>query len=154
MPLGRAGTVLGKGGTYLGPVKKAMSKQTRSKLTPYASLIASLRKERRSYREIVEILRDAHGVLAGRNTVHSFVKVRAKKPKKVYTMLETPGWHLTPDCSRSNRDEIPQANDGPGNPRRRRFQFSFSDQYNLTRLTPEEKAAYEKQLDEELGGQP
>jgi hypothetical protein len=150
MPLGRAG----RGGTYLGQAKKAMSKQTRSKLTPYASLIASLRKEGRSYREIVEILRDAHGVLAGRNTVHSFVKVRAKRPKKVYAMLETLGSNATPGCSHSNRDEIRKANTDQSNPRRHRFQFSFSDQYNLTRLTPEEKAAYEKQLDEELGGQP
>src|SRR5215813_1749176 len=137
MPLGRAGTVLG----YLGHVKEVMSKQTRSKLTPYASLIASLRKEGRSYREIVEILIDTHGVLVGRNTVHSFVKVRAKKPKKVYTMVETSGSNAKPRCSQLKRDQIQQANTAPSNPRRRSFQFSFSDQYNLTRLTPQEKVA-------------
>jgi hypothetical protein len=144
--------MLGCVGTYLRHVKKAMSKQTRSKLTPYASLIASLRKEGRSYREIVEILRDAHGVLVGRNTVHSFVKVRAKKPKKVYAMLETVGSNVDHDFSLSNDSGIQQAKNERGNPPPRRFQFSFSDQYNLTRLTPEDKAAYEKQLDEELKG--
>ena len=61
---------------------------TPSKLTPYQTMIASLRKEGTSYREIVKILQDRHGVTVGRNTVHSFVKVRSKRPRKVYTMLE------------------------------------------------------------------
>ena len=61
-----------------------------SKLTPHQALIGALRKEGKSYREIVEILRESHGLSVGRNTLHSFVKVRSKRPRKVYTMLEDP----------------------------------------------------------------
>lgn len=46
-----------------------------SKLAPYQTLIASWRQEGKSYREIVQILRDSHGLNVGRNTLHSFVKV-------------------------------------------------------------------------------
>ena len=36
-----------------------------------------------------------------------------------------------------------------GTPGRKLFNYTYSNTYNLTRLTPEEKAALEKRLDEE-----
>jgi hypothetical protein len=60
-----------------------------SRLEPFADLIRDLRRRRKSYREIAEILRDKHGIVADRTTVWSFVKVRSKH-RHVFTMAEEP----------------------------------------------------------------
>jgi hypothetical protein len=138
-----------------------------SKLSPYQSLIGSLRKEGRSYREIVQILAERHGLRVGRNTVHSFVKVRSKRPRKVYTLLEnveatapTPGEpqkRLAPNAP--SRGPLPsglcqpQASASTGASRKDRpflKTFTPSNEYNLTRLSPEEKAAFERELEREI----
>jgi hypothetical protein len=62
-------------------------KPFQSKLEPFADLIRDLRRRRKSYREIAEILRDEHGIVADRTTVWSFVKVRSKH-RHVFTMAE------------------------------------------------------------------
>ena len=132
-----------------------------SRLTPYQTLIGSLRKEGKSYRKIVEILRERHGLRVGRNTVHSFVKVRSKRPRKVYTMLEnqlsSPGFSSKNESNQTltrvqPAKRVPGGN-GSGTPPPKRFNYTYSDTYNLTRLTPEEAAALEKKLDDEQTGQ-
>jgi hypothetical protein len=138
-----------------------------SKLSPYQALISSLRKEGKSYREIVEILGERHGLRVGRNTVHSFVKVRSKRPRKVYTLLEnmgvtaeTPGEpqrRLGPNApSRSPSStglNAPQLSAVvPPSRKDRPFLKTFTpgNEYNLTRLSPEEKAAFERELEREI----
>ncbi len=135
---------------------------TLSKLTPYQTLIASLRKEGKSYRAIVEILQESHGMTVGRNTVHSFVKVRSKRPRKVYTMLENQssfsGYMAKNDLNQTTvglqaAKRVTGGIDSGTTPRKV-FNYTPSDRYNLTRLTEEEIAALEKKLDDEKAGKP
>ena len=58
-----------------------------SKLEPVAQVIRDLRRHRKSYREIAQILRDEHGVAVDRTTIWSFVKVRAN-PHRVIAMAD------------------------------------------------------------------
>jgi hypothetical protein len=46
-----------------------------------------LRRLRKSYREIAQILRDEHGLPVDRTTIWSFVKVRSH-PRRVITMAD------------------------------------------------------------------
>ena len=130
----------------------------RSKLQPFEAEIAAMRQKRppTPYREIVRILKERYGLGVQLSTLANFVKVRSKGKRNSY--LFGPPWHRvsssflqhprqlsTQHPGRSSSD-IPQG--GP----RRRVAFTFSEQYNLTRLTPEEAAALEKKLDEELKG--
>jgi hypothetical protein len=62
-------------------------KPFQSKLEPFADLIRDLRRRRNSYREIAQILREEHRVVADRTTIWNFVKVRSK-PRHVFTMAE------------------------------------------------------------------
>jgi hypothetical protein len=129
-----------------------------SKLTPYQPLIASWRKQGKSYREIVEMLRQNHGLSVGRNTVHSFVKVRSKRPRKVYTMLENSlaGYSSKnashPTTAEMNRRKSLNSGNDTVAPQPKRFNYTYSLTYNLTRLTPEEIAALEQQSDDEPKG--
>ena len=58
-----------------------------SKLEPVAQVIRDLRRHRKSYREIAQILRDEHGVAVDRTTIWSFVKVRSN-PRRVIAMAD------------------------------------------------------------------
>ncbi|MBM3804852.1 MAG: hypothetical protein FJW26_21395 [Acidimicrobiia bacterium] len=133
-----------------------------SKLAPYQTLIAAWRQEGKSYREIVQILRDSHGLNVGRNTLHSFVKVRSKRPRAVYTMLKNTielrasGDSLKHESHPTPADLQPLKTGGNdhGGPRPKRFNYTYSNTYNLTRLTPEQKAALEKKLEDQQKGEP
>lgn len=54
----------------------------RSRLHPYSELIREMRKRRRSYREITEVLRDQFGLQAGISTVRDFVRAQTKSKTK------------------------------------------------------------------------
>ncbi len=140
---------------------------TLSKITPYQTLIASLRKEGKSYREIVQILRENHGLKVARNTVHSFVKVRSKRPKKVYTMIEnfeassqTPAEpqkrlvHTAPARSGLTTNPTATGSSAVVSSGRKHSPFlkTFTpgNEYSLTRLSPEEKADFERELEREI----
>ena len=56
-----------------------------SKLEPFADLIRDLRRRRKSYRRIAQILRDEHGVVTDHTSIWSYVKVRSRS-RPVYTM--------------------------------------------------------------------
>ena len=58
-----------------------------SKLERVAQVIRDLRRHRKSYREIAQILRDEHGVAVDRTTIWSFVKVRSN-PRRVIAMAD------------------------------------------------------------------
>jgi IS30 family transposase len=64
-------------------------KPFQSKLEPFAEIIRDLRRHRKSYRQIAQILRDEHGVVADRSTIWNYVKVRSK-PRRDFAMLEEP----------------------------------------------------------------
>ena len=49
-----------------------------SRLEPHLELIREMRKRGRSYREIAQFLADNFNVQAAHNTIHDFVRVRAK----------------------------------------------------------------------------
>jgi len=53
-------------------------KAFRSKLEPHFELIRELRRKRRTYREIAQILRDRLQVSVAHSTVQAFVKVRSR----------------------------------------------------------------------------
>ena len=141
-------------------------KPYRSKLQPFEAEIAAMRQKRPpiSYREIVKLLRDRHGLLVQLSTLANFVKVRSKGKRSTY--LFGPPWHrakyaLPDQVKKSSTPKLPSNNNIPkgrkaGNspqPPRRRVSFTASEHYNLTRLTPEEAAALEQKLDEDLKGQ-
>ncbi len=56
-----------------------------SKLEPFAQIIRELRRRRKSYREVAQILRDEHQITVDRTTIWSFVKVRSR-PRRVIAM--------------------------------------------------------------------
>jgi hypothetical protein len=69
------------------PTKFQRGKPFQSKLEPIAQVIRDLRRQRKSYREIAQVLRDAHGLAVDRTTIWSFVKVRSH-PRRVITMAD------------------------------------------------------------------
>ena len=62
-------------------------KPFQSKLEPVIEIIRDLRRHRKSYRQIAQILRDEHGIVADRSTIWNYVKVRSK-PRRDFAMLE------------------------------------------------------------------
>jgi len=64
-------------------------KPFQSKLEPVIEIIRDLRRHRKSYRQIAQILRYKHGIVADRSTIWSYVKVRSK-PRRDLAMLEEP----------------------------------------------------------------
>jgi hypothetical protein len=50
-------------------------------------LIRDLRRRRKSYRLIAQMLRDEHGIVADHTSIWSYVKVRSRS-RPVYTMTE------------------------------------------------------------------
>jgi hypothetical protein len=62
-------------------------KPFQSKLEPVTEIIRDLRRHRRSYRQIAQILRDEHGIVADRSSIWNYVKVRSK-PRRGFAMLE------------------------------------------------------------------
>lgn len=54
----------------------------RSRLHPYRELIREMRKRKRSYREITEVLRGQFGLSAGISTVRDFLRAQTKSKTK------------------------------------------------------------------------
>ena len=129
----------------------------RSKLAPFEQEIIELRRKRPpvSYRQIVQLLKERHGVEVTINGVFAFLQ----NPKKVGSPGSCGKKQATPqEASQASRfsTTVPPAvvtnrpgDSNQGTPGRKLFNYTYSNTYNLTRLTPEEKAALEKRLDEE-----
>jgi len=62
-------------------------KPFQSKLEAYEDLIRELRRKRKSYQEIADLLCKEHGISVSPSTIFNFVKVRSK-PRKFYTMVQ------------------------------------------------------------------
>jgi hypothetical protein len=61
-----------------------------SKLEPFADIIRDLRRHRKSYRLIAQMLRDEHGIIVDHSSIWSYVKVRSRS-RPVHTMTENTG---------------------------------------------------------------
>ena len=128
----------------------------RSKLAPFEQEIIELRRQRPpvSYRQIIQRLKEQHGIEVTINGVFAFLRTRRKwdrraavskkqaVPKQVSQVSRSQGPAPSPVVT--NRPCTDQATPG-----RKLFNYTYSNTYNLTRLTPEEKAALEKRLEEE-----
>jgi IS30 family transposase len=75
-------------------------KPPRSRLEPYSELIDELRRRRRTYREIVDVLAEKCNLRASISTLHDFVRAKEKEAKKAAKALRT--------TVRQARDENPR----------------------------------------------
>jgi len=57
-------------------------KPPRSKLELHADVIATLRRKRRTYREIAEFFREHLAITVAPSTIHDFVRVRRRRGKR------------------------------------------------------------------------
>jgi hypothetical protein len=129
----------------------------RSKLAPFEQEIIELRRKRPpvSYRQIVQLLKERHGVEVTINGVFVFLRTRRKWDRRAAAgkrraipqqVSQVPGSLPSPASAVvTNRP----GSGNQGTPGRKIFNYTYSNTYNLTRLTPEEKVALEKRLDEE-----
>lgn len=66
-----------------------------SKLEPFREFIAAERRKKTTYRRIAELLAEK-GVQVDYSTIHAFVRVRSKPPRKVITMWQPQEISATP----------------------------------------------------------
>jgi len=126
-----------------------MATPYRSKLVPYEAEIAALRGTRppTPYARIAQILSEKYALSVHRDTIHSFVRVRShgRKVACFARLANLRSQRLEEKSSFTPKAPMPQSL-GPteGGPKRK-FSYTPSDRYNLTRLTPEQIAALQKQ---------
>lgn len=145
-------------------------KPYQSKLLPYEGEIVALRAARppTPYAAIAEILRQKYQLIIERSAIFKFVKVRSRG-RKVYSYARpvrpkhTPNQKNRVTTPLDQRVPAPQneplgiplsssgpvgqtASSQPSSARRILKHFVPSLHYNLTRLTPEEKAAFIQRL--------
>jgi hypothetical protein len=87
------------------PTKLPRGKPFQSKLEPVREIIRDLRRQRKSYREIAQILRAEHCLTVDRTTIWSFVKVRSH-PRRVITMSDEPVVTVKRPSVANGRDAI------------------------------------------------
>lgn len=127
-----------------------MATPYQSKLIPYEAEIAALRATRppTPYARIVQILREKYALSVHRDTIHSFVRVRSHG-RKVACFARLGNVTLQPSekkiSSRPPPSDRRLSQPPAGTDRtQRKFNYTPSDRYNLTRLTPEQIATLEK----------
>jgi hypothetical protein len=120
-------------------------KPYQSVLIPYEEEIHALRHRRPpcSYARIAQILQEKYQLSFCRETIFKFVKVRTRG-RKVYAIYRAP----LPKKPKTALAKSPQANQSPSPPKPK-WDFQFSERYNLHRLPPEEAAAIRKKLEAE-----
>lgn len=64
-------------------------KPPRSRLEPYAELIIELRRRKRTYREILDVLAEKCNLPISISTLHDFVRMKAEEARKVAKVLRT-----------------------------------------------------------------
>ena len=130
----------------------------RSKLAPFEQEIIELRRQRPpvSFREIAIQLKERHGINVTINGIFAFLRTRRKWDRReAADAKKRTSPQEVSQVSRSQRPaSSPVVTNRPGGSNqatagRKLFNYTYSNTYNLTRLTPEEKAALEKRLDEE-----
>jgi hypothetical protein len=121
-------------------------KPYQSSLIPYEDEILSLRHHRppASYARIAEVLRQTHQILVRREAIFKFIRVRSRG-RKVYALYRS----VSPKKPKSALPIAPPADPLPALPPKPKFEFEYSERYNLKRLPPEEAAAIRKKLEAE-----
>ena len=132
-----------------------MPKPYQSKLIPYEAEIVTLRATRppTPYARIAQILLEKHSLAVHRDTIQNFVRVRSNG-RKVYCFARLVGTS-SQDPKKNNSTKSTVAGSGSFAPTattdstsKPRFNYTPSDRYNLTRMTPEQIAALEKERKE------
>ena len=132
-------------------------KPFQSCLIPYLQEIAALRSERPpvSYARIAELLQEKHGLSIQRAAIAKFVKVRSGGRKAYVFRRQVAVKRSAPiaPVSLPMQAASPPAVVGPvgggQEPAMPRFEFKYSERYNLKRLPKEEAAAIRKKLEEQ-----
>jgi hypothetical protein len=116
-------------------------KPFQSCLIPYQSEIVALRSQKPpvSYARIADFLRQKYGLSIQRAAIGKFVKVRAKGRKVYFFKRELTAKKPLPAIQSKAEQQLPKP----------KFEFKYSERYNLTRLPPEEAAAIRKKLEAE-----
>ena len=123
----------------------AMSgKPYRSCLIPYENEIIVLRQRRppMPYAQIAELLREKYQLSVCRETIFKFLRVRSHS-RKVFSY----GRNVR-SKKRAAVPSNPQRTSFSSQPKPK-FEYEYSQRYNLHRLPPEEAAARRKKLEEE-----
>jgi len=118
-------------------------KPYRSQLIPYEEEIMKLRRRRppTTYAHIAEILQRKYNFVIHRSAICKFIKIRKRGGRKVYAFYNE---QAEKESVRVHTATNPQIQ-----PRKHKFEFTYSERYNLHRLPPEEAAAIRKKLEEE-----
>jgi len=121
-------------------------KPYQSALIPYEDEIIALRHRRppTSYARIAELLLQKYKLSICRETIFRFVKVRSRG-RKVYSYQRD----VAPASSKSVKPAPQPADPGSRPPPKPKFEFKYSERYNLTRLSDEEAEARRKKREEE-----
>jgi hypothetical protein len=146
------------------PMPTPGGKPYQSKLLPYIEEIRALRSTwpPTPYREIAEIFRQKYGLEVDRTTIFSFVKVRSggrkswvygplskkHKPSVAAAPAAVPASPTLEQLRQQAAARVVATQEAQ--PPRPRFNYTPSDRYNLTRLTPEQSQAREERREQEL----
>ena len=67
-----------------------MPEKTRSKLEPHADIIRELRRKGRTYEDIANFFAERFGLQVAPSTIHAFVRVRARRHRRLRIELPPP----------------------------------------------------------------
>ena len=121
-------------------------KPYQSILIPYEDEIIRLRRRRppMPYAQIAELLRQKYSLSIQPPAIFKFIKVRSRG-RKVYSYQRD----VAPAASKSVKPAPQPADPGSRPPPKPKWEFKYSQRYNLTRLSDEEADARRKKLEEE-----
>ena len=121
-------------------------KPYQSCLNPYEDEIFSLRGKRlpTPYSQIAEVLYKKYKLRVCRETIFKFVRARSRIRK-----MHGSTRHSATRRFKSVRKLIRHTNPDSKQPQKPKFEFKYSERYNLTRLPPDVAAARRKKLEEE-----
>jgi|SRR5262245_5011581 len=121
-------------------------KPYQSCLIPHEDEIASLRERRppMPYAQIAELLRQTHNLRVRRETIFKFIKVRSRG-RRMYRYQRSVAWKKSKHVRPVSQLADPRSDSKP----KPKFEFTYSERYNLKRLPPEEAAAIRKKLEAE-----
>jgi hypothetical protein len=115
-------------------------KPYQSILIPYQNEIMVLRSQKPpvSYARIAQLLKQKYGLSIQRAGIAKFVKARSGGRKVYFFRREVAAKKTAPIVDVKTAQQ----------PAKPKFEFEYSERYNLTRLPPEEAAARRKKLEE------
>ncbi len=121
-------------------------KPHQSSLIPHEMEIINLRRRRppMPYAQIAELLRQKYSLQVQAPAIFKFIKVRSRG-RKVFSY----GHNVRSDKSAPIPPSPQAGNSKSGSQPKPKFEFKYSERYNLHRLPPEEAAARRKKLEEE-----